>query len=78
MPKPTKTTTPSKRGGTRPGAGARLRDPSAGHRVPITIKVAPVTIATLRAHSTTGVLSQSQIIDQAVEVWVAARLRFER
>lgn len=69
MTKSTKPTTPSKRGGARPGAGAPLKDPTAGARVPITIKVAPITAAILRAAAGTEHGSQSEIVDRAVAEW---------
>jgi hypothetical protein len=69
MTKSTKPTTPSKRGGARPGAGAPLKDPRSGARVPITIKVAPATVATLRASAGAEHGSQGEIIDRAVAEW---------
>lgn len=53
-------------GGSREGAGAPAKDPSAGARVMWTGRLHPDTVAMLRHYAQRG-QSQSGIIDEAVE-----------
>jgi hypothetical protein len=55
----------SKHGGPRPGAGAPLKDETAGPRKMWSGRLAPDTIEYLRL-TASGSLSQAEIIDKAV------------
>lgn len=58
----------SKHGGPREGAGAPLKDPNAGRRVMISLKVHPDTRDKLKQNAT-ETMSQGEIVDQAVAQW---------
>lgn len=67
----------SNRGGTREGAGAPPKDPAAGPRIMWAGRLHQDTIRKLKKSAKPG-LSQSEIIDQAVSQWSAARNRASR
>jgi predicted transcriptional regulator len=64
----------SKHGGPRPGAGAPLKDESAGPRKMWSGRLAQSTIKALQKNAKGG-LSQAGIIDQAVAQWSPSRQR---
>lgn len=55
-------------GGVREGSGAHPKDPKAGNRVPVTMRLHPATVGKLKRHATPA-KSQGEIVDEAVGRW---------